>query len=249
MKKHHRNIGTQISLLLIAIVMIGGTLVFLTAPGRKISDDQLQLQQELQENAELLAEQEAQDGQASQDAPVSQETTSPIPLTISEDPSVQETPEESSVQFTAIGDSVMLGAAPELKKMFPDSVISAAESRQVWETETIASELEAKGELMNTVVIALGSNGSFSKKQGQALLDSFGQDCKLYWVAPYGKNLYWKDSTLEILLELESENENLTVLNWPEEAEQHGDWFYDDGMHLNDAGQKGYAQFLMDSLL
>ena len=53
MKKHHRNIGTPISLLLIAAVMIGGTLVFLTAPGQKISDDQLQLQQELQENAEF----------------------------------------------------------------------------------------------------------------------------------------------------------------------------------------------------
>ena len=222
--------------------------MFLTAPGRKISDDQLQLQQELQENAKLLAEQEAQGEQAPQNIPADQETIVLIPPTITEDPTVQETPKESSVQFTAIGDSVMLGAAPALKEMFPDSIISAAESRQVRETETIAAELDAKGELMETVIIALGANGSFSKKQGQALLDSFGQDCTLYWVAPYGKNLYWKDSTLEILRELESENENLTVLNWPEEAEQHSDWFYDDGMHLNASGQKGYAQFLMNSL-
>ena len=248
MKKHHRNIGTPISLLLIAAVMIGGTLVFLTAPGQKISDDPLQLQQELQENAEFLAEQEAQGEQTPQDAPASQETIVPTPPTISDDSAGSEMPKESTVQFTAIGDSVMLGAAPALKEMFPDSVISAAESRQVWETETITAELEAKGELMDTVVIALGANGSFSKKQGQALLDSFGQDCTLYWVAPYGKNLYWKDSTLEILKELEAENENLTVLNWPEEAEQHSDWFYDDGMHLNSAGQSGYAQFLMEQV-
>ena len=223
-------------------------LVFLTAPGQKNSDDQLQLQQELQENAEFLAEQDAQDGQTPQSAPTSQETIVPTPPMISDDPAVPEMPEESPVQFTAIGDSVMLGAAPTLKEMFPDSVISAVESRQVWETETITAELESKGELMDTVVIALGANGSFSKKQGQALLDSFGQDCTLYWVVPYGKNLYWKDSTLEILQELEVENENLTVLNWPEEAEQHSDWFYDDGMHLNDAGKVGYAQFLKDNL-
>ena len=168
MKKHHRNIGTPISLLLIAAVMIGGTLVFLTAPGQKISDDQLQLQQELQENAEFLAEQEAQGEQTPQDAPASQETIVPTPPTISDDSAGSEMPKESTVQFTAIGDSVMLGAAPALKEMFPDSVISAAESRQVWETETITAELEAKGELMDTVVIALGANGSFSKKQGQA---------------------------------------------------------------------------------
>lgn len=93
MKKHRRNIGTPISLLLIAIVMIGGTLIFLTAPDRKISDDQLQLQQELQENAEFLAEQEAQSGQTPQDTPASQETIIPTPPTISDDPAVEETPE------------------------------------------------------------------------------------------------------------------------------------------------------------
>ena len=174
MKKHHRNIGTPMSLLLIAAVMIGGTLVFLTAPGQKISDDQLQLQQELQENAEFLAEQDAQGGQTPQNTPASQETIVPTPPTISNDPVAPETPEKSPVQFTAIGDSVMLGAAPALKEMFPDSVISAAESRQVWETETITAELESKGELMDTVVIALGANGSFSKKQGQALLALLG---------------------------------------------------------------------------
>lgn len=226
--------------------MIGGTLVFLTAPGQKISDDQLQLQKELQENADMLAKQEAQSGETAQNTPTNQVTIVPVPPTISNDFVAPETPEESSMQFTAIGDSVMLGAAPALKEMFPDSVISAAESRQVWEAEAIAAELEAKGELMDTVVIALGVNGSFSKKQGQAILDCFGEARHVYWVAPYGKNLYWKDSTLEILQELEAENENLTVLNWPEEAEQHSDWFYDDGIHLNSAGQSGYAQFLME---
>ena len=195
-----------------------------------------------------MAEQDAQGGQTPQSTPASQETIVPTPPMISDDPAVPEMPEESPVQFTAIGDSVMLGAAPALKEMFPDSVISAAESRQVWETETITAELESKSELMDTVVIALGANGSFSKKQGQALLDSFEQDCTLYLVAPYGKNLYWKDSTLELLQELEAENENMTVLNWPKEAEQHSDWFYDDGMHLNDAGKIGYAQFLKDNL-
>lgn len=240
MKKQHRKISIQISLLLIAVVIIGGTLVFLTAPNRKDSDYQLQLQQELQENAKLLAEQEIQDGQASQDIPATQESTIPISSSVSQD--------KGSVKFTAIGDSVMLGAVPSLKEMFPDSIISAAESRQVWEAKSLAAELDTKGELLDTVVIALGANGSFSQKQGQSLLNSFEPGCRIYWVAPYGKNLYWKDSTLEILQELASENENLTILNWPAEAEQHSDWFYEDGMHLNDAGKGGYAQFLKDSL-
>lgn len=166
MKKHHRNIGTPISLLLIAAVMIGGTLVFLTAPGQKISDDQLQLQQELQENAEFLAEQEAQGEQTPQDAPASQETIVPTPPTISDDSAGSEMPKESTVQFTAIGDSVMLGAAPALKEMFPDSVISAAESRQVWETETITAELEAKGRADGYGCDRIGRKRFFLQKAG-----------------------------------------------------------------------------------
>ena len=234
MKTRKRKIGIQISLLLIIAVMAGGTLVFLTAPNHKTSDDQLQLQQELQENAGLLA---------------GQETIASVPFPISDDNTDWKVQEEDTVQFTAIGDSVMLGAAQILKERFPGSVISAAESRQVWEAESIISELDEKGELMDTVVIALGANGTFSEKQGQALLENLRQDCQIYWIAPYGKNLYWKDSTLDILHKLESENENLTILDWPAVAEQHNDWFYDDGMHLNESGQKGYAQFLMDNLL
>lgn len=230
MKKYQRKISTQISFTLLTGVIIGGILVFFTAPDQKISDDQLRLQQELQENQ------------------TEHESIVPILPSISDDSTVQEMPKESPTHFTAIGDSVMLGAAPALKEMFPNSVINAAEARQVWEAEMIASELEAQGNLMDTVVIALGANGSFSKKQGQSLLDYFGSKCRIYWIAPYGKNLYWKNSTLEVLQELEAENENLTVLNWPEEAKLHSDWFYDDGMHLNDTGKTGYAQFLLDNI-
>ena len=226
---------------------LGGALVFLTAPGQKISEDQVQLQQELKENAQLL--EKTQGEQTAQDAPAEQNAVTPTPPAISsEGDAAQETHEVISVRFTAIGDSVMLGAAPALMELFPDSVIDAAESRQVWAAGDIAGELDAEGQLMDTVVIALGANGSFSKSQGQALLDSLGSQHTIYWVAPYGKNLYWTDSTLEILQALEAENENLTVLNWPEEGAQHSDWFYDDGMHLNAAGQEGYAQFLKKGL-
>lgn len=248
MKKHLQKTSCQISSALIAVVMVGGILVFLTAPGQNINDDQQQLQQELLKNSELLNEQGTQQWQADQVENTAQDPIVSTPPALSDSNAAQPISGELSVRFTAIGDSVMLGAVPALKEIFPDSVISAAESRQVWEVEAIVSELEEQGNLMDTVVIALGANGSFSKKSGQALLDLLGPERQIYWIAPYGQNLYWEDSTFEILQDLEEKNENLTVLNWPEAAKQRSDWFYDDGMHLNDAGKTGYAQFLMDSL-
>lgn len=188
-------------------------------------------------------------GAGAQGDTLAQTTATPVaPGAVSDGAVEQKTPGDGAVRFTAIGDSVMLGAAPALLELFPDSVVDAAESRQVWAAGDIAAGLDAQGRLYDTVIIALGSNGSFSQSQGQALLDSLGSEREIYWVAPYGKTLYWTDSTLEILLALEAENENLTVLNWRAASEQHGDWFYDDGLHLNAAGQQGYAQFIKDGL-
>ena len=109
-------------------------------------------------------------------------------------------------------------------------------------------ELDGKGLLYDTVVVALGANGSFSKSTAQELLNTIGSQRRIYWVSPYGKNLYWTKSSFDILNELEAENENLIVLNWPELAKQNENWFISDGMHLNEDGQTGYANFLFESL-
>lgn len=206
------------SLLLAAIILVCGLIILLSAPDQMESKDQRQLEHELKENAELLKEE-----------PINENTN-------------------KLFEFTAIGDSVMLGAAAAIKEVFPGAVVDAKESRQVWDAKALAQELDAQGKLLDIVIIALGGNGSFSKDTVQELVASLGSERIIYWIAPYGKNLYWTESSLNILHELEKENENMVVLNWPEIAAQHGDWFYDDGMHLNEDGQAEYANFLLESI-
>jgi hypothetical protein len=60
---------------------------------------------------------------------------------------------------TAIGDSVMLDAAPDLQQDIPGIQIDAAVSRQWTEGEAILSELKAHGDLGAIVVVGLGTNG------------------------------------------------------------------------------------------
>lgn len=226
-------------LLLAGIVVAGGAFVLLTTPNQLESQDQKLLQQELLENAALLERDD-----------VSEPSVIPLP---NEDPAVS-TPIENNSQekapltFTAIGDSVMLGAVPEIQLVLPGSIIDAEESRQPWDAMSAIRLLDANGELLDTVVIALGSNGSFGKSSGQKLIDALGSERTIYWIAPFGQYLTWQESTLQILNELAEENKNLTILDWPEIASQHTDWFYDDGMHLNAEGQTGYAEFLLEQL-
>lgn len=224
-------------LALAATVVVGGAFVLLTSPNQSESGDQKRLQQELRENAALLAYNGVSDSPAS--APV-------IPK---EEPAVSNSSNNvDSLTFTAIGDSVMLGAVPEIQAVFPGCVIDAKEYRQVWDAMSIIRDLDAKGTLLDTVVIALGGNGSFGKDSGQKLIDALGYERTIYWIAPFGQNLTWQESTQRILNELAKENRNLTILDWPGFASGHTDWFYDDGMHLNAEGQTGYAEFMLEQL-
>lgn len=231
------------TLLLAAIVMVNGAFVLLTSPNQLESNDKKRLQQELLKNAALL-----------ENNGVSEPSVALVPPVLSKEAPTESAPVESNTQekealtFTAIGDSVMLGAVPEIQTVLPGGIIDAKEFRQVWDAMSVIRDLETKGKLLDTVVIALGGNGSFGKNYGQKLINMLGSDRTIYWIAPFGQYLTWQESTLRILNELEEENENLIILDWPKTASAHPDWFYDDGMHLNAAGQTRYAEFILEQL-
>lgn len=225
------------ALFLAKLVVAGGAFALLTAPPQRKTDDQQQLQQELQENAAFLEGQESYAGSVPDTSKPYEQPEAEADFAVSDMP-----------ELTIIGDSVMLGAAVEVQKVFPESVVDAKESRQAWDGTAVVEELRRQGNLGNIVVVALGSNGSFSQNTGQEVLDAIGSDCTIYWSIPYGKYLYYQADIARILDDLAKENENLTILDWPGAAEKHPEWFYDDGMHLNESGQEGYAAFLLEAI-
>ncbi len=147
---------------------------------------------------------------------------------------------------TLIGDSVMLGAADNISSSMPGCIVDAKESRQVKAGVEIAQGLEQQGNLKGTVVIALGTNGTFSQETGQALIDYLGADRNIYWVYAYGVS--WQDDSNSVIAALAANNANVTVIDWPAYAAGHSDYFYNDGIHLNGTGRSAYAQMLVDNV-
>lgn len=147
---------------------------------------------------------------------------------------------------TLIGDSVMLGAADNISSSMPGCIVDAKESRQVKAGVEIAQGLEQQGNLKGTVVIALGTNGTFSQETGQALIDYLGTDRNIYWVYAYGVS--WQDDSNSVIATLAANNANVTVIDWPAYASGHSDYFYNDGIHLNSTGRSAYAQMLVDNV-
>lgn len=220
--------------LICAVIFVIGEYSAITAENTK-KDSQAQLEAELEQNAQSLENNDASEASAPADDKNSKKAKTAAAADL------------NSVTF--IGDSVMLGASPALKESFPGCFIDAKVSRQLIQAPDIIKNVQANGNLGNTVVLGLGTNGPFKEEQGQKVLDAIGSDKTIFWVNTYGKHLQWQKETNDIINTLAEKNDNVVVIDWASEAEQHGDWFYDDGIHLKEGnGQKGYVDFIQKQL-
>ena len=218
-----KNLNKVILGVITVVVTVIAVIGLIQAPSK--SSDRLaqDLQQQFQENAELLKQQEeAKKASAEQEA--------------------------IRQQITFVGDSVMLGAAPELLETIPGSVIDAKESRQVRDGVAILKELQSDKKLGGTVVIELGTNSYFNESTGQEIIDYLDKDTKIYWITVYGKYLQDQERTNQVIRNLAEHNENVKIIAWNEEAAKNPEWFYDAGIHLNGAGRSGFADLIRTSL-
>ena len=162
--------------------------------------------------------------------------------TTSEQPSIDVSETEIVMNgVTAIGDSVMLGAKENLESKFSNIYVDARESRQVWDGKALVQSAEAQGKLYSSVVIALGTNSTFSTSVGQGIIDAVGNR-QVYWVNTFGEE--WQDQVNATIQQLCNNNSNVTLIDWAAEAAGHSDWFYTDGIHLTPAGREGYANLV-----
>lgn len=205
-----------------SITFVLGGCSIATAPNTK-GESQERLKEELEANSEKLEQQNQKNLSVNQ--------TGGLSGTVS-----------------AIGDSVMLGAVPSIQKLIPGCVIDAGESRQVIQAGEVIESLDQQGSLGNTVIIALGTNGSFDLSSGQEIIDRLGRDRDIYWVTVYGTYLQWQDSSNETIYQLSEKNENVHIIDWAGEASSHPEWFYEDGIHLNVSGQEAYADLILKSI-
>lgn len=169
-------------------------------------------------------------------------------LTSFPDSSSEDEPDKTGKDISVIGDSVFLGASPSFKEIYKDAVIDAKVSRQVSKGIDVAKELNKNGQLGSTVIIALGTNGNFNEATGQELIDYLGADRTIYWINAYGKKLDIQDDVNKTIKDLADKNDNVHLISWAKKAKKHSDWFYQDGIHLNSEGQKGYAEFVSEAI-
>jgi lysophospholipase L1-like esterase len=149
--------------------------------------------------------------------------------------------------ITAIGDSVLLDAAPHLEKLLPGIVIDGKVGRQMYQAQVIVDRLKAEGKLGDRVVIELGTNGAFSSKQLRELLSSL-QDARKIVLINTRVPRKWQDTVNSTLEEVANEYANTEIMDWYSASKDKQTYFADDGVHLKREGAESYAFLLSKTL-
>lgn len=141
---------------------------------------------------------------------------------------------------TVIGDSVMINVGPELKKLFPDIVVDAELGRQMIQAPQVIEDLAEQGALGKTVVIALGSNGSFTEGQFMDILNLLGPERQVVLVNTRVPKP-WENVVNQILARVASTHPEIKLVDWYAASSGHDEYFYPDGVHLRQEGIQAYA--------
>ncbi|WP_376701733.1 acyltransferase family protein [Cohnella xylanilytica] len=153
---------------------------------------------------------------------------------------------QSGEGITAIGDSVLLDAAPFLEERLPGMVVDGKVGRQMNQARGVIDELRERGKLGDRIVIELGTNGPFNAKTLRSLLDSLS-DRSVYLVNTRVPK-EWQDSVNKTISEVAGEFGNATIIDWYAASEGKDEYFYRDGVHLNPEGAEYYASMLAEAL-
>ncbi|MDH6670276.1 peptidoglycan/LPS O-acetylase OafA/YrhL/lysophospholipase L1-like esterase [Paenibacillus sp. LBL] len=154
----------------------------------------------------------------------------------------------SKSTITAIGDSVMLGVSPYLEKSLPGIHIDAVIGRQMRQADDLVPALKAQNRIDGgIIIIGLGTNGAFSKKDLDSLLrplDSAKQIVLVNTRVPRD----WEQNVNDMLAKAAAENPKVTLVDWYSASKDHPEYFRSDSVHLEPEGAAAYTSMLLQSI-
>ena len=149
--------------------------------------------------------------------------------------------------ITVIGDSVILAVQPFLEEMLPGIRVDGLKGRQLYDAPELIEEMKEAGTLGSRVVIELGTNGSFSEKQLDRLLDSLNEADQILLINTRVPRK-WQDNVNATLEKAAESRDNVILLDWYAASRSRDDYFYPDGVHLKPDGAKAYAELVSESV-
>ncbi len=169
-----------------------------------------------------------------------------INVSTENDEDISSTAAEDYNEILAIGDSIMLDITPTLNKTYNSITIDGKIGRQMSEAITLATKYAEFNDSDKAVIIELGTNGYFTSKQIDELLDSFSKSHVFLVNTRVPRS--WESKVNKILKEKAEERENITLIDWYSIASEHPEYFEQDGVHLNSKGSEALVSLISKNL-
>jgi lysophospholipase L1-like esterase len=152
-------------------------------------------------------------------------------------------------RVTAIGDSVMLGAANQLAQTIgvDRTTVDAEESRQFSAGVDKLQEYKDRGELGDEVVVQLGTNGTINPDDFNRMMTIL-KPVRRVVILNAKVPRVWEDQVNQTLADGAKRYKNVVLVDWHRIGTEHPEWFYDDGLHLRPAGAQAYAELVKSKL-
>ena len=152
------------------------------------------------------------------------------------------------IPIFAVGDSVMLGAAPDMGER--GMIVDAKVSRQAKEGVEIVRTLADNDMLGDVLVVHLGTNGPTTRERFDEILQ-LATNVRLVILITVKAPKSWAAGVNEAIFDVADEYPNVRLLDWnglSQSALAPADVFYGDGIHLRPAGRAFYTQLIIDTI-
>lgn len=190
---------------------------------------------------------EAQTPYAGTDVPAVEAAADPAAAVPAVDAADVPLPAGTGVGMTAIGDSVMLDIKPYLTAELPGIAVDGLVGRQMSQAPALVDQLEAESRIGTTVLIQLGTNGSFTDEQLDGLLAKLPEAKKIILVNTRVPRP-WEGVVNSALERAAQRDDRVLLIDWHSASAGRDDYFARDGVHLMPAGARAYTQLLVDAL-
>jgi hypothetical protein len=161
-------------------------------------------------------------------------------------PMATDLPTSAFGSVTAIGDSVMLGAAAQLTAA-TGAVVDAEVSRQLPAVLALLRSYRDAGQLGRAVVLHVGHNGPISGQQFDDAMAIAGEGRLVVWVTLTLPRRY-EGPNNALLLEGAARYSNAVIVDWHARASREDGLLWADRIHLRPEGAAVYASLIRGAL-
>lgn len=148
---------------------------------------------------------------------------------------------------TAIGDSVMIGAAGELERTLCEVEVDAVQGRMVGSAIDVLRAYKAEGRLGQAVIVHIGNNGVLYASQFDDLMNILA-DRRLVVLVNVKVPREWEANNNAVIADGVRRYANTVLVDWRSLTARRPDVFWSDGMHLRPEGARYYAGLIADAL-